>query len=201
MNSLSDLKKLDNLTIKADDNPITSMQTWRFYAIYRLQHLQLKKIDDKPISPFEVSTAEKLFQPLSNLILDLPENRLANIVGQQRRKQIKIAKEIQVGAPTVEHIQSRDMISKAFLTNYIVSSANKQQSPNSATIEIDARPLVVKNFIDEIYSNINYNDLKKQKLKKLQTQLWNQFVDKCVDDVLYPGEYIGILCKKHGIVL
>jgi leucine-rich repeat-containing protein 49 len=197
LNCLSDLKKLDNLTIKPDDNPITSMQIWRFYAIFRLQHLQIKRIDDKPISSFELSTAEKLFSPLINLILDLPENRIANVIGQHRRKQIKIAKEIQVATPpTVEHIQARDIVSKLFLTSYV--SPGKQASAQS---ELESRPMVVKAFIDEIYSNINYNDLKKQKLKKLQSQLWNQFVDKCVDDCLFSNDYVSSLCKKHGIVL
>jgi leucine-rich repeat-containing protein 49 len=46
INALSTVRRLDNLTIDIDGNPITKFTLWRMYVVFRLAHFALKKIND-----------------------------------------------------------------------------------------------------------------------------------------------------------
>jgi hypothetical protein len=197
LNSFSDLRKLENITISKEDNPIANLSIWKSYALFRLAHLQLKRLDDKLITTEEQLYSEKLFNPLGNLTIELPEYRLVNTLGQHRRKQIKMAKEIP-NLNSIDYVTAKDSVIKSFLTYY--SSNTKISGNHNANNETNKKNFV-KNFIDEIFSSTNYNDLKKQKLKQLQKQIWNEFVNNCSNDLINKTEYVNNLCKKNGIVI
>lgn len=84
MDSLVEWKRLDSLTIHKKDNPITEISFWRHYLINRLSALQLKKINDQLISTDELNAADKIFIPVRNLALSLPEYRLLSILGTDK---------------------------------------------------------------------------------------------------------------------
>ena len=168
MNSFSDLRKLDNITINKEDNPIASLSIWKYYALYRLAHL-----------------------------LELPEYRLVNTLGQHRRKQIKLAKEIP-NLNSIDYITAKDSVIKSFLTFYINNGKLNASSQNTNDTN---KKTFVKHFIDQIFSSTNYNDLKKQKLKQLQKQIWNEFVNNCSNNLVNKTDYINNLCKKNGIII
>lgn len=196
LNSFSDLRKLDNITINKEDNPLSSLSIWKYYALFRLSHLQLKRLDDKAVTPEEQLYSEKLFSPLSNLAIELPEYRLVSTLGQHRRKQIKLAKEVP-NLGSIDYITAKDSVVKSFLTYYSNNTKiNGNQSNNEAN-----KKTFVKNFIDEIFSSTNYNDLKKQKLKQLQKQIWNEFVNNCSINLVNKTDYVNNLCKKNGIII
>lgn len=46
INALSAVRRLDNLNIDLDGNPITKFTLWRMFVIFRLAHFALKKIND-----------------------------------------------------------------------------------------------------------------------------------------------------------
>ena len=50
LNALAVVRRLDNLIIVKDGNPITLFNLWRFYALFRLAHFGLKKINDIEVS-------------------------------------------------------------------------------------------------------------------------------------------------------
>jgi len=192
LNLLGDLKKLENLTINKDDNPITNISIWKYYALFRLSHLQLKQMDNKVISIEEQLFGEKLFGPLVDLTLELPEHRLTLSLGQHRKKQVKLAKE-ENSQNSIDCVTARESVVKTFISNYTA----KKSSSNP---ENQLKHGFVKNFIEEILSNTSYNDLKKQKLKQMAPQLWNDYLSSCVYDALNPTAYVNNLCKKHKIV-
>lgn len=84
LDSLIDWKRLDSVTINKDDNPICAMSIWRPYLISRLSGLQLKKINNQPVNLEDLNTACKIFNPISNWALQLPEYKLLAIMGQDK---------------------------------------------------------------------------------------------------------------------
>lgn len=46
LNALSALRRLDNLIITPEGNPVTQFALWRSYVLFRLAHFALKKIND-----------------------------------------------------------------------------------------------------------------------------------------------------------
>lgn len=84
MDSLAEWKRLDSITIHKKDNPISDISFWRYYLINRLSPLQLKKINNQPITADEINTAEKIFFSVRNLAICLPEYRLSSILGNDK---------------------------------------------------------------------------------------------------------------------
>ncbi|XP_056022971.1 leucine-rich repeat-containing protein 49-like isoform X6 [Ostrea edulis] len=88
INALSTVRRLDNLTIDLDGNPITKFTLWRMYVIFRLAHFALKKINDVEISAADIVNAEKLFGPVSHITTSqLPQSRLLSLIGETRDRQ------------------------------------------------------------------------------------------------------------------
>uniref|UniRef100_K1PQ40 Leucine-rich repeat-containing protein 49 n=1 Tax=Magallana gigas TaxID=29159 RepID=K1PQ40_MAGGI len=85
INALSGVRRLDNLNIDLDGNPITKFTLWRMYIIFRLAHFALKKINDVEISAADIVNAEKLFGPVSHITTSqLPQSRLLSLIGETR---------------------------------------------------------------------------------------------------------------------
>ncbi|CAG5118268.1 unnamed protein product, partial [Candidula unifasciata] len=88
INALALVRRLDNLTIDLDGNPVTKFTLWRLYALFRLAHFALKKINDIEVSSSDMVSAEKLFGPLSRVAhTQLPQYRLLSLTGDSKRKQ------------------------------------------------------------------------------------------------------------------
>lgn len=48
--ALAQVKRLDQLTIHLEGNPVVSLALWRSFAIYRLHHLNLQRINGQEVS-------------------------------------------------------------------------------------------------------------------------------------------------------
>jgi len=49
LNALACMRRIDNLTINAEGNPITKLTTWRPYVVFRLAHFSLKHINGSEV--------------------------------------------------------------------------------------------------------------------------------------------------------
>ncbi|KAJ8310932.1 hypothetical protein KUTeg_011517 [Tegillarca granosa] len=89
INALSNVRRIDNLTINPEGNPITKFTLWRMYLLFRLAHFALKKINDVEITAGDIVNAEKLFGPISHITTSqMPQSRLLSLLGETRRKQL-----------------------------------------------------------------------------------------------------------------
>ena len=57
-----------------------------------------------------------------------------------------------------------------------------------------------KNLLNEIFSQMNYNDLKKQKIKQAKKQIWSSFIESCIQTSADPQTHLTNLCKQHKII-
>jgi len=55
INALTNIRRLDNLTIDLDGNAITKYNLWRPYIVFRLAHFALKKINNIEVSLLSLS--------------------------------------------------------------------------------------------------------------------------------------------------
>ncbi len=84
IDSLLDWKRLESLSINKEDNPIFLITIWPQYALFRLNSLQLKKLNDKIITSEDIALAYKYLDQYQNLALYLPEFKLVSILGQEK---------------------------------------------------------------------------------------------------------------------
>ena len=83
---------LHSLTITPWGNPITRLTLFRPYALYRLHHLSLAKLNGEAITDEEVICAEQLFGRLGQLTTSkLTQARLLALVSKHRLVLSKLA--------------------------------------------------------------------------------------------------------------
>lgn len=84
LNALADVQGLSALQIDEEGNPIAEKK-WRNYAIYRLAHWGLKKINGKEVTEEDLAEVAQEFQGLSDLVLwSLPETLLQPLLSRLR---------------------------------------------------------------------------------------------------------------------
>ncbi|XP_060535120.1 leucine-rich repeat-containing protein 49 isoform X2 [Cylas formicarius] len=84
LNALSEVQGLTALTISPEGNPICEKE-WKSYAIYRLGHWGLKRINDLEISNEDTKNANDQYQSLSDLVLwSLPDVLLQPLLTRLR---------------------------------------------------------------------------------------------------------------------
>ena len=49
LNALASMRRIDNLTVNAEGNPITKLSVWRPYVVFRLAHFSLKHINGSEV--------------------------------------------------------------------------------------------------------------------------------------------------------
>ena len=103
------------------------------------------------------------------------------------------------GALTIEQSMARDNVAKSVLiANNIAAQSSKQAN---STNESNNKLTMSRNLLNSIYSEMNYNDLKKQKINNSKGKLWSQFVSSCVEEKLAPEDHVKELCQKHKLNL
>ncbi|KAK6617306.1 hypothetical protein RUM44_005637 [Polyplax serrata] len=84
LNALADVQGLTALQIDPEGNPITE-KNWRNYAIYRLAHWGLKKINGEYVTEEDIEKVAEEYQGLSDLVLwSLPESLLQPLLTRLR---------------------------------------------------------------------------------------------------------------------
>jgi leucine-rich repeat-containing protein 49 len=82
LNALAELQGISALTIEEDGNAIFA-KDWRTYAIYRLAHWGLEKINGDVATDNMVKSAEQEFSGLSDVVLkSLPGSLLLPLIGR-----------------------------------------------------------------------------------------------------------------------
>ncbi|CAL1537613.1 unnamed protein product [Lymnaea stagnalis] len=175
INSLSLVRRLDNLTIDLDGNPVTKFTLWRMYTVFRLAHFALKKINDVEVSSGDIVNAEKLFGPLSHVATSqLPQYRLLSLMGDTRRKQAVIdgRKQVEAGKGGLGKAQV-EMIGRAGLT-YV--------TPDSR-VDTESKKQFARNYLTEITKESLYNDKKRTELMRIWPSLITEMVQNALSDM------------------
>ncbi|XP_033750016.1 leucine-rich repeat-containing protein 49-like isoform X6 [Pecten maximus] len=180
INALSNIRRLDNLTIDLDGNPVTKFTLWRMYVIFRLAHFALKKINDIEVSASDIVNAEKLYGPVSHITTSqLPQSRLLSLLGETRRKQLLAMSEEK---------------SKKFLEGkldksqgeFVGRSGLHYTSPDtvsSKSTEQQAKKTFARSYINEIVKETVFADRKKNELLKLWPSIFHEMIYSAVADM------------------
>ena len=76
LNMFSLLPWMDNLHIIPAGNPVTKLTLWKPYLLYRLEHAQLKTLNDVDITRADILHASNMFEPVSQVVMTrLPKHR------------------------------------------------------------------------------------------------------------------------------
>ncbi|XP_061172062.1 leucine-rich repeat-containing protein 49-like [Saccostrea echinata] len=180
INALSSVRRLDNLNINLDGNPITKFTLWRMYVIFRLAHFALKKINDVEISAADIVNAEKLFGPVSHITTSqLPQSRLLSLIGETRRKQLLSMSEDK----SKKILEGKLDKSQGEFVGRSGLTYQTQESVTSKNQDSSNKKQFAKNYISEITKETVFTDRKKNEFLKQWPLIFHEMVYNAVTDM------------------
>ncbi|KAF5925299.1 hypothetical protein HPG69_001743 [Diceros bicornis minor] len=108
-NALAQLRRIDQLTVDPQGNPVVSFTLWKYYVLFRLSHFSMQKINGTEVTQNDMIMAERLFGILAHVASsELPQYRLISILGDARKKQFQYLLETKGKKPGIVNEENND---------------------------------------------------------------------------------------------
>ncbi|XP_077989183.1 leucine-rich repeat-containing protein 49-like [Glandiceps talaboti] len=188
INALSVLRRLDNLTISMEGNPVTQFSLWKPFALFRLAHFSLRKINDMEVTASDIVQAEKLFGSLSHITTsELPQSRLLTLLGESKRKQYQVLSDQELKARkqlTSDMKTSSESVGRAGLQyccdEILADMAQERRQRN----------LFSRSYVKELTSEAILVDHKLSALQQVWPRLFIEMVHNAVVEMSNTDKYM-----------
>jgi hypothetical protein len=111
---------------------------------------------------------------------------------------IKLAKEKLDDAThllSTEQLLAREHIIKT------VNAYNQSQFIRQIHLNNSSKNEQSKSLLCDLFSQLSYNELKKQKINQSKLEIWDKFVQDSVQNARDDEKHVNNLCNKYKIVL
>ncbi|XP_019935162.2 leucine-rich repeat-containing protein 49 isoform X2 [Paralichthys olivaceus] len=184
--ALAQVRRLEQLTIHPEGNPVVGLALWRSFVIYRLHHLNLQKINGQEVTMNDVIAAERVFGTLGHIAAtETPRYRLLLLLEESRKRQLQFLLEGRGRRPGLSPEELRDNgkllgegLSRA-LFNY-PSRDCSAESPEESTAESSERTTMIEQYLQELVQRASDTNLKGEALHKLWPSMFAEMVRDCV---------------------
>ncbi|XP_068128634.1 leucine-rich repeat-containing protein 49 [Hyperolius riggenbachi] len=191
-NALAQLRRLDQLTVDPQGNPVVTFTLWKYYVLFRLNHFNIQKINDNEVTQNDVIMSERLFGILSYIASsELPQYRLAALLGDTRKKAFHQLLEGKTKKAPLGEEESSDGKKAG---GDIVSRATFQYIPQellSEKLEETAeKKALCHSYVKDLVNEANDISMKNESLQKLWPQMFIEMVRDAVIDVRDKNSYM-----------
>ncbi|XP_051235873.1 leucine-rich repeat-containing protein 49 isoform X2 [Dicentrarchus labrax] len=184
--ALAQVRRLDQLTIHPEGNPVVSLALWRSFVIYRLHHFNLQRINGQEVTMNDVIAAERVFGTLGHIAAtETPRCRLLLLLEESRKRQLQFLLEGRGRRAGLSPEELRDNgkllgegLSRA-LFNY-PSRDCSADSPEEGTVESSERAAMIEQYLQELVQRASDTNLKGEALHKLWPSMFAEMVRDCV---------------------
>uniref|UniRef100_A0A8C7H9V1 Leucine-rich repeat-containing protein 49-like n=1 Tax=Oncorhynchus kisutch TaxID=8019 RepID=A0A8C7H9V1_ONCKI len=181
--ALAQVRRLDQLTIHPEGNPVVSLSLWRSFLIYRLHHFNLHKINNLEVTMNDMISAERLFGTLGHIAAtETPRCRLLVLLEESRKRQLQFLLEGRGRRAGLSPEELRDNgkllgegLSRA-LFNYPSRDCCNEGAMESSS-ECGA---VMEQYIQAQVQTTSDTNLKRESLHKLWPSMFMEMVRDCV---------------------
>ncbi|XP_034730910.1 leucine-rich repeat-containing protein 49 isoform X2 [Etheostoma cragini] len=184
--ALTQVRRLDQLTIHPEGNPVVSLALWRSFLLYRLHHFNLQKINGQEVTMNDVIAAVRVFGTLGHIAAtETPRCRLLLLLEESRKRQLQFLLEGRGRRAGLSPEELRDNgkllgegLSRA-LFNY-PSRDCSAESPEEGTVESSERAAMIEQYLQELVQRASDTNLKGEALHKLWPSMFAEMVRDCV---------------------
>ncbi|XP_029985952.1 leucine-rich repeat-containing protein 49 [Sphaeramia orbicularis] len=184
--ALAQVRRLDQLTIHPEGNPVVSLALWRSFVIYRLHHFNLQRINGQEVTMNDVIAAERVFGTLGHIAAtETPRCRLLLLLEESRKRQLQFLLEGRGRRAGLSPEELRDNgkllgegLSRA-LFNY-PSRDCSADSPEEGTVESSERAAMIEQYLQDLVQRASDTNLKGEALHKLWPSMFAEMVKDCV---------------------
>ncbi|XP_029431137.1 leucine-rich repeat-containing protein 49 isoform X2 [Rhinatrema bivittatum] len=197
-NALAQVRRLDQLTVDPEGNPVVSFTLWKYYVLFRLSHFNLQKINGTEITPNDFVTAEKLFGILAYVTTsDLPQFQLFSLFGESRKKQFHNfleGKGKKSGVAAEESNDSRRAGGRPAIRALLSYTTKELQTEKLE--ELKEKKKFCHSYVLDLVKEASDISMKNESLQKLWPQMFIELVRDAVIEVNNQNSYMKLCLQR-----
>ncbi|XP_075821753.1 leucine-rich repeat-containing protein 49 isoform X10 [Microtus pennsylvanicus] len=197
-NALAQLRRVDQLTIDPQGNPVVSFTLWKYYVLFRLSHFGMQKINGTEVTQNDMIMAERLFGILAHVASsELPQYRMISILGDARKKQFRYLIESKGKKPGIISEETSD--SKRLMgenTNRATLNYTTREFYHEKLEEIKDKKKFCKMYVEDLVKEATAINMKNEALQKLWPQMFIELVRDAVIEIRSKDSYMKLCLQQ-----
>ncbi|KAM9183468.1 leucine-rich repeat-containing protein 49 isoform 3-T3 [Dugong dugon] len=197
-NALAQLRRIDQLTVDPQGNPVVNFTLWKYYVLFRLSHFSMQKINGTEVTQNDMIMAERLFGILAHVASsELPQYRMISILGDTRKKQFQYLLETKGKKPGIISEENND--SKRLTgenTNRATLNYTTRDFYNEKLEEIKEKKKFCKMYIEDLVKEATEINMKNEALQKLWPQMFIELVRDAVIEIRNKNSYMKLCLQQ-----
>ncbi|KAF6131279.1 leucine rich repeat containing 49 [Phyllostomus discolor] len=197
-NALAQLRRIDQLTIDPQGNPVVNFTLWKYYVLFRLSHFSIQKINGTEVTQNDMIMAERLFGILAHVTSsELPQYRMISILGDARKKQFRYLQETKGKKPGVVNEENND--SKRLVgenTNRAMLNYTTRDFYNEKLEETKGKKKFCNMYIEDLVKEATEINTKNEALQKLWPQMFIELVRDAVIETRNKNSYMKLCLQQ-----
>ncbi|XP_040271702.1 leucine-rich repeat-containing protein 49 isoform X1 [Bufo bufo] len=191
-NALAQLRRLDQLTVDPQGNPVVNFTLWKYYVLFRLNNFGIQKVNENEVTQNDVVMSERLFGILAYVAAsESPHYRLAALLGDSRKKTFHHlletkSKKVPIGGE--ENIDNKRFVGET------PTRAALQYIPQDLLTEkleeLTEKKAFCQAYVKDLVNEANDITLKNESLQKLWPQMFIELVRDAVIEVRDKNSYM-----------
>ncbi|XP_073706364.1 leucine-rich repeat-containing protein 49-like [Garra rufa] len=182
--ALAQIRRLEQISVHPEGNPVVRLTLWRSFLIYRLQHLNLQKINGTEVTMNEVMASERMFGALGHVAAtETPRCRLLLLLEESRKRQLQFLLDGRGrrSGQSPEELKENgkqlgDGLSRA-LFNY---PSRLSDGPEEGGADVSERSAMVQQYLQGLIHRASGHCVKADALQKIWPSLFGEMVRDCV---------------------
>lgn len=197
-NALAQLRRVDQLTIDPQGNPVVNFTLWKYYVLFRLSHFGMQKINGTEVTQNDMIMAERLFGILAHVASsELPQYRMISILGDSRKKQFRYLLESKGKKPGIiseETCDSKRLIGEN--TNRATLNYTTREFYHEKLEEIKDKKRFCKMYVEDLVKEATAINMKNEALQKLWPQMFIELVRDAVIEIRSKDSYMKLCLQQ-----
>ncbi|XP_067390796.1 leucine-rich repeat-containing protein 49 isoform X2 [Emydura macquarii macquarii] len=197
-NALAQVRRIEQLTVDPQGNPVVNFTLWKYYVLFRLNHFNLQKINGTEVTQNDLVMAERLFGILAYVASsELPQYRLLSLLGESRKKQfcyLLEARGKKSGVVSEESNDSRRLGGEN--TNQATLNYTTRDFHAEKLEEIKERKKFCQTYMQDLVKEAADINMKNESLQKLWPQMFIELVRDAVIEIRNKNSYMKLSLQR-----
>ncbi|XP_048185610.1 leucine-rich repeat-containing protein 49 isoform X2 [Perognathus longimembris pacificus] len=197
-NALAQLRRIEQLTIDPQGNPVVNFTLWKYYVLFRLSHFGMQKINGTEVTQNDLVMAERLFGILAHVASsELPQYRLISILGDARRKHFRYLLDSKGKKPCLlpeETSDSKRLVGEN--SNRATLNYTTREFYTEKLEEIKEKKQFCQLYVEDLVKEASDINTKNAALQRLWPQMFIELVRDAVLDIRHKSSYTQLCLQQ-----
>ncbi|XP_058606557.1 leucine-rich repeat-containing protein 49 isoform X3 [Onychostoma macrolepis] len=182
--ALAQVRRLEQISVHSEGNPVVRLTLWRSFLIYRLQHLNLQKINGTEVTMNEIMASERMFGALGHIATtETPRCRLLLLLEESRKRQLQFlldGRGRRSGQSPEDLKENGKQLGDGLSRALFSYPSRLSGGPEEAGAGGSERSQMVQQYLRGLIHRASSHCVKADALQKLWPSLFSEIVRDCV---------------------